>query len=150
MNRVGGCHCGSLRYEVVGEPLTCYTCHCTDCQKATGSAFTMAVILQTPMLRVTHGATKVDRYTSNDVALNRHACEMCGTTIWLTAAEHPDFLALRGGTVDDKSSVEPVAHLWFQSALPWIQVSPDQKVYQQQPTMLELFELWKMRQGLLE
>src|SRR3954469_22671984 len=37
--QTGGCHCGKIRYEVVEEPRLVYTCHCTDCQRITSSAF---------------------------------------------------------------------------------------------------------------
>jgi hypothetical protein len=35
----GGCQCGAIRYEIASFPLLLYTCHCTDCQRQTGSAF---------------------------------------------------------------------------------------------------------------
>ena len=145
MNNIGGCHCGSLRYKIIGEPMTCYTCHCTDCQKATGSAFTISVILEEKNLTITNGVAKTDSYQLNDNQLHRYSCENCGHTVWLTSPEHPGFLALRGGTMDDKKSIKPIAHIWFRSALPWVQVSPEQKNYEQQPTMRELIELWNQR-----
>jgi hypothetical protein len=36
-----GCHCGNLRYEAVIDPATIGVCHCTDCQRLTGSAFSV-------------------------------------------------------------------------------------------------------------
>ena len=145
MNNIGGCHCGLLRYEIIGEPTTCYTCHCTDCQKATGSAFTISVILEEKSLTITSGIARTDSYQLKDNQLNRHSCENCGHTVWLTAPKHPGFLALRGGTMDDKKSIKPVAHIWFRSALPWVQISPEQKKYEQQPAMRELIGLWNQR-----
>lgn len=147
MNKIGGCHCGSLQYAIIGEPMTCYTCHCTDCQKATGSAFTISIILEAKNLTVTNGAMRTDSYQLNGNQLNRYSCKNCGNTIWLASPEHPEVFALRGGTLDDKKSINPIAHIWFQSALPWIQVSPEQTIYEKQPTMQELIELWNHREA---
>jgi hypothetical protein len=43
--QTGGCQCHVLRYEITEAPHTIYTCHCTDCQRITSSAFSMAVVL---------------------------------------------------------------------------------------------------------
>ena len=43
--QTGGCQCGALRYEITQAPLMVYACHCTDCQRITSSAFSMAVVL---------------------------------------------------------------------------------------------------------
>jgi len=43
--QTGGCHCGAIRYEITEEPQSVYTCHCTDCQRLTSSAFSMGVVV---------------------------------------------------------------------------------------------------------
>jgi hypothetical protein len=37
--QTGGCQCGALHYEITQAPIMVYTCHCTDCQRMTSSAF---------------------------------------------------------------------------------------------------------------
>ena len=41
--KTGGCQCGAIRYEIREAPHLVYTCHCTECQRLTGSAFSMAL-----------------------------------------------------------------------------------------------------------
>lgn len=41
----GGCLCGDVRYVVKAEPLTFYICHCTDCQRRTGTAFAQSMVV---------------------------------------------------------------------------------------------------------
>jgi hypothetical protein len=53
----GGCLCGSVRYRLGAEPLTSYVCHCTDCQRRTGSAFALSLIVPAAALVVTRGST---------------------------------------------------------------------------------------------
>ena len=45
--QTGGCLCGALRYEINEAPQLVYTCHCTDCQRLTGSAFSMGLVTTT-------------------------------------------------------------------------------------------------------
>ena len=43
--QTGGCQCGSIRYEITEAPQLVYTCHCTDCQRLTSSAFSIGVVV---------------------------------------------------------------------------------------------------------
>ena len=52
----GGCQCGAIRYEVIGEPRQVVVCHCTDCQRQSGSAFGMTMVVDEVDFRVTHTA----------------------------------------------------------------------------------------------
>ena len=45
--RDGGCFCGEIRYRFVGDPLTLYACHCTDCQRETGASFVLSMVRRT-------------------------------------------------------------------------------------------------------
>ena len=42
---IGGCQCAAMRYEIAEAPLRSYICHCTDCQRITGSAFSLAIVV---------------------------------------------------------------------------------------------------------
>ena len=57
---VGGCMCGALRYEVSAPPVMIYNCHCTNCQKISGSAFNVSVIIAEASLRFTKGEPDVE------------------------------------------------------------------------------------------
>jgi hypothetical protein len=50
--QTGGCQCGALRYEMTEAPQLVYTCHCTECQRLTGSAFTMAMVIGAAAFRL--------------------------------------------------------------------------------------------------
>lgn len=49
----GGCQCGLIRYQLLCPPLFCYACHCSECQKLSGSAFLAALTIEFDRLRVT-------------------------------------------------------------------------------------------------
>ena len=141
----GSCQCGAVRYQFNGEPLTCYACHCTDCQTSSGSAFGLSMIVKLDDLEVINGDTETSKTDVNGTEVQRHCCGTCGTDFWYSADEYPGIAALKPGTFDDTSWFEPVAHLWMRSAQPWVILDDASAKYQQQPEIAELIELWAKR-----
>ncbi len=133
--QTGSCHCGRLRYELTAPPLAIYNCHCTNCQKITGSAFVVSAIVPEGAFRFTKGEPKSCEWTS-DAGSRRYGlfCRDCGGRIVHGAAPSRGFLSLRAGTLDDTSWVEPVGDIWTRSALPWVALSGERLQTEQQPT----------------
>ncbi len=142
----GSCHCGFVEYEVVAEPITCYACHCTDCQTQSGSAFSMSMIVPLPSLSVKSGdcSTHIESRPSGDV--EHHRCATCGTRLWSVGTRAPGLAFVKPGTLHDTSAIRPVAHFWTRSAQPWVTFDEDSKVYETQPDDPgELIRLWQER-----
>jgi len=121
MQRSGGCACGSVRYEVSGDPLRISVCHCKDCQRRTGSAFGIGCVFSRDAVRLLQGAMKTFERTSN--AGNRvrmHFCPGCGTTVLWDLEVLPQATGIAGGTFDDTSWIEPRLHVWTKSAHNWM------------------------------
>jgi hypothetical protein len=57
----GGCQCGAIRYEITGPPAAVYACHCTECQKQSGSAFAMAAVIPQEHFCITKGSDSTYR-----------------------------------------------------------------------------------------
>ncbi|NOZ52530.1 MAG: GFA family protein [Gammaproteobacteria bacterium] len=138
----GGCQCRAVRYQFNGEPLTCYTCHCTDCQTSTGSAFTLSMIVNSSDIEIIKGNCAINTFEHNGTEVQRNHCETCGSALWFMATEMPDYTALKPGTFDDTAWFKPVAHLWLRSAQPWVLLDETTKKYQKQPKMSALMTLW--------
>lgn len=139
----GGCQCKQVRYQFSGEPLTCYACHCTECQKSSGSAYTLSMILNRKDIEIIKGEVAINRFNHNGVIVERHHCSNCGTAFWYGADEYPDIIAFKPGTFDDTKWFKPIAHLWLRSVQPWVKLDSDITQYQKQPELPELIELWK-------
>lgn len=118
---VGGCHCGALRYELSAPPLMIYNCHCTNCQKITGSAFTVAATVPEGALAFTKGEPKRASWKA-DSGNERFGlfCGACGSRIANGQTPSIGLLSLRTGTFDDTSWVEPVGDIWTKSAQGWV------------------------------
>ena len=142
--KLGGCECGDIRYEFRSEPLTCYTCHCTECQKRSGSAFTTAVAIPTDKLLVTRGEVGNYNFGKGDIKL----CLRCGTHLWGVADVLPECAMVRVGTLDDATWVAPVTHIWTDSALSWVELGNKLTRFPRQPeNPIMLLEEWNKVHG---
>lgn len=144
----GGCGCRSVRYRLTGEPLTCYACHCTDCQTTSGSAFTLSMIVRSRDIDLCAGELAVNLLNTNGVQAKRHHCGHCGVALWYSADAYPGIYALKPGTFDDTTWFKPVAHIWMRSAQPWVTFDPNTKQYPNQPELSELVQLWANRENI--
>jgi hypothetical protein len=131
----GGCQCAKLRYELSAAPLMLYACHCTNCQKQTGSAFVLSAAIVESSFKFTEGKPSKTEWVS-DAGNKRYGyyCGDCGCRIANGQTPSIGILSLRAGTFDDKSWVRPAAHIWVKSAQNWIKFEKDDLLYDEQPT----------------
>ena len=99
----GGCLCGATRYEASADPLRVTICHCTFCQRFTGSAFLVEPIFRKSDIAFSGAALKTydHRSDSSHKRVTLNFCGTCGTTLYLDLERFPDILGLCGGTFDD-------------------------------------------------
>jgi hypothetical protein len=116
----GGCHCGSVRYRLVGEPRGLAVCHCRDCQRQSGSAFGMSLDVPTEAFRLLSGTlgtftAMCDSGRTKECAF----CTSCGTRIYHQGTWG---MSVKAGTLDDTSGLQPKAHYWTKRKQPWVQI----------------------------
>jgi len=99
------------------------------------------MILNQADITLTAGELGINRFSADTRKMQRHHCMECGTALWFSSPDYAGIVALKPGTLDDTSALRPVAHLWYQSAQPWLNVGDDLPVYQTQPPLSELLEL---------
>ena len=125
MSKVAGsCLCGSVRYRTEAEPLMTAVCHCDNCQRQSGTAFSVIVGVPAGSLRFEgdeHLATFEDRGTSGK-AVSRRFCKNCGSPIVSLVGIMPDVHFIKAGTLHDRSWLQPTAHFWCDSAQPWVEI----------------------------
>jgi len=122
MKVTGGCHCGHITYAAEVDPATARVCHCTDCQKLTGTAFRVTIPSLPGTFALTGGTPKSYIKTAESGTQRRHAfCPECGTPIYATSTEQePSIYGLRFGGIDQRHQFGPPARQqWCRSALPW-------------------------------
>ena len=129
----GRCLCGAVSYSANADPAFVGLCHCKDCQKVTGSAF--SVVLGLPASAVTFtGETKsFTKEGDSGKPVERRFCPVCGTTLADTAAVMPDMIMIGAGTLDDPSWVRPKMQIYCDSAQPWVQLKGEMKSFSKMP-----------------
>ena len=143
----GRCFCEETRYRITAEPLTLYACHCTDCQKRTGSAFGLSMWVPRTAIEVTTGEATLQVLKGPDGrGRPGRMCPQCGARLWSEPEKRPTLAVLRAGTLDDTSWLRPVAHIWTRSAQPWFEFPAGVAAYATQPAhFTELLRLWSER-----
>lgn len=117
----GGCQCGAIRFSIKSEPLLAYCCHCTDCQKQTSSAFGMSVWVHARDFTLLRGELALWHTEAESGAQKTCIfCAECGTRLYHGAMGTSDIISVKGGALDAIAQITPVAHIWTQSALPWV------------------------------
>ena len=122
----GGCLCGAVRYEASEPPLEAGLCHCSVCQKTTGSAFEAIARVPRTSFRFTKGAPK--RYNSSSI-MEKSFCPDCGSSlldrylVWKSDRTSPDMLWVHIGTLDHPEAVSIDFHYGVETQLPWLHLS---------------------------
>ena len=120
VQREGGCACGAVRYRLTSEPLFIHCCHCLNCQRQTGSAFVINLLIETDRVELLAGdpePVSVPRGAGKKQKIWR--CPTCQVAVY-SQYTTPKIRFVRGGTLDDPASVEPDVHIYIRSKLPWV------------------------------
>jgi hypothetical protein len=105
------------------------------------------MLLNRTDIELLDGEPGVNKFSTSHNKMHRHHCVNCGTAIWFSSPEYAELIALKPGTLEDTSHLRPVAHLWYRSAQPWLDVGSEVPVYQEQPPFSELLELSSKARG---
>jgi hypothetical protein len=118
--REGGCACGAVRYRLTSDPLFVHCCHCLNCQRQTGSAFVINLLVETDRVELLEGEPQpvsVPRTGGKKQKIWR--CPTCQVAVY-SQYTSPRVRFVRGGTLDDPSSIEPDVHIFTRSKVPWV------------------------------
>jgi hypothetical protein len=116
----GGCQCGACRYETSGPPLFGYVCHCLECQRLSGSAFSASIIVLDDALSVTGPVTTWLREGPDNPPLEATLCSICGVRLFHRAVPPEPIARIKAGTLDDTSWFRPAAEFFTKRRLGWV------------------------------
>lgn len=128
----GGCFCGQIRYRVVGEPLWVGNCHCTNCRRFSGAAFSSEAFFEKSNFEWLQG--DLTSFQSSDWG-KREFCSRCGSQLAYEDERLPDYIGVSIGSLDEPDEFSPQFHIWTSSKLHWIQLNDDLTQYPQDPPM---------------
>ena len=120
----GGCACGALRYECSAAPLAMLHCHCRDCQRASGTAFSSALAVPVEAVKIRGSVKYHEVVADSGHTARRGFCPECGSPVFAGNSANPQMLAIKPGSLDDPSWFQPMGNIWTASAQPWAGLDP--------------------------
>jgi len=131
----GKCLCGSIQYSSEAEPIFSIICHCDDCQRQTGTAFSMTVGVPKASMKIDN-EDKLKEFIGESASGNkvrRKFCPDCGSPIISMIAMAPDMYMIKAGTLDDKSWIKPTHQFWCSTKQPWLELSDELEKHDRNP-----------------
>lgn len=129
INFDGGCTCGFVRYRMRSKPLFVHCCHCTWCQRETGSAFAINALIESDRVELLDGEPGTILTPSVSGRGQKIArCPHCRVAVWSHYAGAGDSIRfVRVGTLDDPARFPPDIHIYTASKQPWVAIPPGAK-----------------------
>lgn len=121
----GGCACAAVRYRLTSQPLFVHCCHCLNCQRQTGGAFVINLLIESDRIDVLEGEPQpVDAPRDDGSSQRIFRCPTCQVAVF-SEYGWPQLRFVRAGTLDEPSSVKPDVHIFTRSKLPWVTLPDD-------------------------
>ncbi|RFZ88645.1 GFA family protein [Shinella sp. WSJ-2] len=117
----GQCHCGFVTYEAEIDPDAVMICHCTDCQRLTGSPYRVTVRAAREAVRLTGNQPKIyTKIAGSGRPRLLSFCPECGTPLFSTGTgEAAATWGIRWGSINQRADLKPVRQIWCSSAADW-------------------------------
>jgi hypothetical protein len=128
---IGGCQCGAVRYEVIGEPQHIALCHCKDCRKSAGAPMVAWAAFAEDEFTVLQG--DITTFNSSGSSM-RGFCATCGTGLTYRNAEYlPGIVDIQSVTLDDPELFAPGAHIQTAEQVGWMAHTHDLPKFDRYP-----------------
>ena len=120
----GGCLCGAVRFEVTEPLVSSGYCHCTRCQRRTGTAASPGARIAPGSLRVLSGEEHIKAFEPEE-GFAKVFCGACGSSLWSRSQEDPNIFSIRLGAFDDDPGIRPTYRQFVAYAAPWEPIPDD-------------------------
>lgn len=126
----GSCLCGAVEFTILGEIEEFYLCHCSRCQKATGTAHASNLATKRAQLIWDNGQAAVNTYRVPESLFTRNFCQQCGSGL---PAFEEDLLVIPAGAINSDIEIKPTMHIYHADKANWEQGFDAIKSYNQMP-----------------
>jgi hypothetical protein len=118
-NFSGSCLCGSVRYEISGDPQRFYHCHCSRCRKSSGTGHASNLLIKPGAIKWTKGEELIRAYKIPEAKrFTRCFCSVCGSAVPRYVKE-TDFIVIPAGSLDGDPAIHPQARIFWDSRAGW-------------------------------
>ena len=121
----GACLCGGVRFEITEPLVSASYCHCTRCQRRTGTAASAQARVAPGSLHVSSGEELIRAYDPGDGGFLKLFCSQCGSALWSRSPEDPEVMSVRLGVLDSDPGIRPSHRQFVAYAAPWERLPDD-------------------------
>jgi hypothetical protein len=121
----GGCACGAVRYEVSEPFVSSNYCHCTRCQRRTGTASSANARTAEGSFRIVQGEDMVAGWDPGGGGFEKCFCSNCGSALFSRNAQTGGEIGVRLGTVDGDPGIRPQKRQFTAYAAIWEPIPDD-------------------------
>jgi hypothetical protein len=129
----GGCRCGQVRYSANAEPAFTGVCHCSSCQKETGTAFNIVIAVPQAALAIQGSPKSYASKGDSGKTVVAKFCPNCGSTLLSEPELMPGMTIVRAGTLDDTSWLKPTMEIYCDSKQPWVELGGGMQRFPKMP-----------------
>jgi hypothetical protein len=130
---VGGCLCGALRYDAVGDPQHQGHCYCADCRKASGSGFIPFIGFAADAVSFSGRSVQFRSRAANGNEAVRNFCPICGGLVFGGVVGESTSFTIYAGSLDDPSSFHPTIAIFTRGHPEWAVIPPGLTVFEAAP-----------------
>jgi hypothetical protein len=131
-NLEGGCTCGRVRYRLKRAPMITHCCHCTWCQRETGSAFVVNTLIETSEIELLGEAPVIlDTPSASGKGQWIARCPHCQIAVWSHYPTAREAAFVRAGTLDDKQAIRPDVHIFTARKAGWVTLADGKPAFEE-------------------
>ena len=122
-SQTGRCHCGAITFDLGGPVTALVHCHCRNCRRANGGAFSTVTPASTAAFRITSGASHLREFPTSTGA--RFFCDRCGGRLFSRPSVAPEYTNVLVGTLDEEPPGPGHVHVNVEHKAPWFEIADD-------------------------
>lgn len=120
----GGCACGTIRYEISGEPIVMNDCQCRQCQYDSGTGHQSHLTFKGASVKLDGNATHWGMVGDGGTRKTRGFCPRCGSPVYFSFPDMPDIFIVTAASLDDPSRYKPQMVFWASTGHAWDHLDP--------------------------
>lgn len=129
--RIASCTCGQLSIKCYNDPIRVSICHCTECQKRTGSIFGVQARFNKNDIIITGNSTEYKRIADSGNEILFHFCNICGSTLYWFPLSLPDVIVIAAGNFNyNKDNFPlPIVSVYNDRAVSWCKFTNEMEIW---------------------
>ncbi len=136
----GECGCGAVTYRLTDRPMFVHCCHCSECQRQTGSAYVLNALIEADRVEVSGPTVDHILPTPSGSGQRITRCAECGVAVFSAYLIREGKLRyVRVGTLKDPSQCPPDVQIYTSSKQPWVPLNPDIPAFEEFYTFKEVW-----------